>query len=122
MVHGAKFSLVTSFCCLERRAFHINSRKRPLTTHCRMVCLFVLLCAFAFVECMQYVDILTQIDPINDMASWTQSFVSFANDIPFEKVILPVSDLDFCQVCSFPSGFMTKLSIQCGSAPMDISR
>ena len=87
-----------------------------------MSCLFVLLNAFAFVECMQYVDILTQINPINDMESWSQSFVSFANDVPFEKVILPVNDLAFCHVCSFRSGFMTKLSLQYGSAQMGIFR
>ena len=122
MVHGVKFSLETSFFSLERRAFHIHSTKRPITTHCRMSCLFVLLSAFALTECMQYVDILTQIDPINDMENWNQSFVSFSNDVPFEKVILPVGDLGFCPVCSFLSVFMIKLSMQYGLVQMDIFR
>ena len=120
MVHEVKFSLVTSFFDLERRAFHIHSTKRPFTMHCRMSCLFVLLSAFALSECMQYVDILTEIDPINDMESWNRSFVSFANDVPFEKVILPVGDLDYRPVCSFLSDSMIKLSIQCGLVQMGI--
>ena len=54
-----------------------------------VVCILLLL---SLVQCIQYKEIAYQIDPID--LSWdtmTESFVTYTDDVPFERIALPVA-------------------------------